>query len=131
MVSKYIKRNSFFGFTIGFISACLVLSGLPMLKKLASLPGFADNTKSVRLVCWIMTMPANHQEKAIHVKATWGSRCDVLLFMSTEEGKKLNNSQVNIYLWYSMDYFMSHRQRSSCNKPSDERRIAEYPLGKN
>ena len=98
MVSTYIKRNSFFGFTIGFISACLVLSGLPMLKKLASLPGFADNTKSVRLVCWIMTMPANHQEKAIHVKATWGSRCDVLLFMSTEEGKKLNNSQVNIYL---------------------------------
>ena len=98
MVSTYIKRNSFFGFIIGFISACLVLSGLPTLKKLAYLPGFADNTKSVRLVCWIMTMPANHQKKAIHVKATWGSRCDVLLFMSTEEGKKLNNSLVNLYL---------------------------------
>ena len=51
-----------------------------MLKR-AYLPGFADNTKSVRLVCLIMTMPANHQEKAIHVKATWGSRCDVLLFI--------------------------------------------------
>ena len=51
-----------------------------MLKR-AYLPGFADNTKSVRLVCWIMTMPANHQEKAIHVKATWGSVCDVLLFI--------------------------------------------------
>ena len=96
MVSTYIKRNSLFGFIIGFISACLVLSGLPMLQKLAYLPGFADNSKSVRLVCWIMTMPANHQEKAIHVKATWGSRCDVLLFMSTEEGKKINNSLVNL-----------------------------------
>ena len=86
MVSTYIIKNSFFGFIIG---ACLFLSCLPMLKR-AYLPGFADNTKSVRLVCLIMTMPANHQEKAIHVKATWGSRCDVLLFMSTEEGTKMN-----------------------------------------
>ena len=45
----------------------------------------AENT-TVKLVCWIMTMPDNHQKKAKHVKATWGRKCDVLLFMSTAEG---------------------------------------------
>lgn len=37
----------------------------------------------VRLLCWIMTTPANHKTKAIHIKNTWGKRCNKLLFMST------------------------------------------------
>lgn len=40
----------------------------------------------VRILCWIMTTPKNHQKKARHVKRTWGSRCNRLLFMSTSEG---------------------------------------------
>lgn len=40
----------------------------------------------VKLLCWIMTGPKNHQSKARHVKATWGKRCNYLIFMSTEAG---------------------------------------------
>lgn len=43
--------------------------------------------EKVRVLCWVMTGPSNHKTKAIHVKRTWGKRCNVLVFMSSEEGK--------------------------------------------
>lgn len=45
--------------------------------------------KKVRVLCWVMTSPDNFDKKAKHIKATWGKRCNILLFMSSEADSKL------------------------------------------
>jgi len=47
-------------------------------------------TRDVRVLCWVLTMPENHKAKAIHLKKTWGKRCNKLLFMSTSADSELN-----------------------------------------
>ncbi|XP_065584774.1 glycoprotein-N-acetylgalactosamine 3-beta-galactosyltransferase 1-like [Artemia franciscana] len=43
----------------------------------------------VRLLCLIITGAVNHKKKATHIKATWGKRCDILLFASSKEDPTL------------------------------------------
>jgi glycoprotein-N-acetylgalactosamine 3-beta-galactosyltransferase len=38
---------------------------------------------NVKILCMIMTNPANHKTKAIHIKNSWGRRCNKLLFITT------------------------------------------------
>ena len=49
--------------------------------------------EKVRVLCWVMTSPQNHDLKAKHVKATWGQHCNILLFISTAEG----NPKISYY----------------------------------
>merc|ERR1711902_477257 len=49
-----------------------------------------------RILCWIMTHPSNHQSKAVHVRHTWGSHCDKLIFMSTEEDENLGSIKLDV-----------------------------------
>jgi len=48
-----------------------------------------DLFNKVRVLCWVMTGPENHQTKALHVKKTWGKRCNKLLFISSKADAEL------------------------------------------
>ncbi|XP_042894124.1 glycoprotein-N-acetylgalactosamine 3-beta-galactosyltransferase 1-like [Penaeus japonicus] len=42
--------------------------------------------EEVRVLCWVPIAPASHNVTAVHVRATWGKRCNKLIFISTKDG---------------------------------------------
>lgn len=55
-----------------------------------------DLEKKVRVLCWVMTCPQNLETRAIHVKKTWGKRCNVLLFMSSVSNSSFPTIGLNV-----------------------------------
>ncbi|KAJ8024695.1 Glycoprotein-N-acetylgalactosamine 3-beta-galactosyltransferase 1 [Holothuria leucospilota] len=39
---------------------------------------------SVSVLCWVMTSPENLFERAIHISQTWGPRCNLTLYVTSE-----------------------------------------------
>ncbi|XP_070000802.1 glycoprotein-N-acetylgalactosamine 3-beta-galactosyltransferase 1 isoform X2 [Penaeus vannamei] len=52
--------------------------------------------QKVRVLCWVMTQPASHDKKAVHVKATWGRRCNKLIFISSKNNESLGAIDVGV-----------------------------------
>eukprot|EP00064_Thunnus_orientalis_P006890 superscaffoldBa00000738_g6909 len=43
----------------------------------------ASSSKTIRILCWIMTAPMNMESRTKHIKETWAKRCNVVLYMSS------------------------------------------------
>lgn len=50
----------------------------------------------VKIACIVMTHADNHAKKAIHVKNTWGKRCNKLLFMSSTSDAVLDTVVLDV-----------------------------------
>lgn len=49
-----------------------------------------DLFNEVKIVCLVVTNPANHKNKSIHIKNTWGKKCNKLFFVTTQPDPDLD-----------------------------------------
>jgi len=50
----------------------------------------------VRILCWVLTGPKNHETKAKAVLRTWGARCNKLIFMSSQKDPRIDSVALNV-----------------------------------
>jgi glycoprotein-N-acetylgalactosamine 3-beta-galactosyltransferase len=97
----------FIGYLIGLLFGLLFFTNMEtsstikigtLNQKLSSLIRFgfqydtnlADKlSNEVKILCMVMTYPANHDTKAVHVRRTWGRRCNKILFMTSANHSEL------------------------------------------
>jgi len=90
-----------FGFSVGFLLHP-ILPPLPNVSeysgynKMADLLNVKHSPAEPRILCWVLTSPANHKRRATHVHETCarGRRCDRLLFMTTRADPQLDGAVV-------------------------------------
>ncbi|XP_073840167.1 glycoprotein-N-acetylgalactosamine 3-beta-galactosyltransferase 1-like [Musca autumnalis] len=103
------------GFTIGLYATFVWLNnGLPTANSIKSgskrsiyngnISIDQDVHNNTRILCWILTQPENHLTKAIHIRHTWGRKCNKLLFISSQEDSALQTIALPImegrqHLW--------------------------------
>lgn len=63
----------------------------------AAKPSLAEQLyRETRVLCLVLTVPANHATKAAMVKQTWGGRCNKLIFMSSQDDPQLGAVNLNV-----------------------------------
>jgi hypothetical protein len=82
----------------------------------------------VRILCWVMTTPANHDTKARAVKETWGPRCNVLLFISTEDGMYTCH-HFGVTKWYKLSFEFEKLQIRNCQRSNSKWKAAGTDCG--
>ncbi|KAK4309907.1 hypothetical protein Pmani_018488 [Petrolisthes manimaculis] len=75
----------------------------------------------VKVLCWVMTRPETHEKKAVHVKATWGKRCNKLIFMSSQNAHLEQVSE--LYKKGAASYFVY-----LCRQTIDSRSLVAFQL---
>lgn len=81
----------------------------------------ADKLRNeVRILCWVLTVPDYHLEKAIHVKNTWSSRCNDFLIMSTKRDSGIGTIALNVtesgdHVWGKMKEAFKYIHRYHLN----------------
>lgn len=89
-----ITIGIFFGFSLNFLFEThmhwTVINRKPHSRDTSPNATANQLYKDVKVLCWIMTCPSSHRQKAVHIMRTWGKRCNKLLFMSTAKGQSVD-----------------------------------------